>query len=128
MQLFPMGKQCLDVIEGVGTLRMAGDLRHLPRRELAVDVFGERLAALREPLDLFRDVDGRIVLHVAQFLDAGFELRDGLLELEECRLHEVSILLGPDRASARGTRWPPSATVASPRRGAAWCGARPCVP
>ena len=77
----------LHVVERVGTLRMARDLRDLPRRELAVDVLGERLAALGEALDLVGDVDRRVVLHEAQLLDAGLELRDGLLELEEGGLH-----------------------------------------
>src|SRR5205085_804130 len=62
-----------------------------PGIELAVDILGERLAALGEALDLFGDVDRRIVLHVAQLLDTGFELRDRLLELEEGGLHVGSV-------------------------------------
>ena len=38
---------------------------------------------LLQALDLLGDVDRRIVLHVAQLLDLGFELGDRLLEIEE---------------------------------------------
>ena len=38
---------------------------------------------LLEPVDLFGDVDRRLVLHVAQLLDLRFELGDRLLEVEE---------------------------------------------
>ena len=87
VQLLEVGKQALDVVEGEGALRMARHLRHLPRRKLAVDVLGERLAALGEALDLVGDIDRRVVLDEAQLLDAGLELRDRLLELEEGGLH-----------------------------------------
>ena len=46
VQLLEIGEQALDVVERVRALRMARDLRDLPRRELAVDVLGERLALL----------------------------------------------------------------------------------
>jgi hypothetical protein len=65
---------------------VAGDLGDLPRREVAVDVLGELLALLAELLDLFGDVDRRFGLHVAQFFDLGFELRDGLLEIQKILL------------------------------------------
>jgi len=66
---------------------MARDLRHLPGRELGVDLLGERLALLRQALDLLGDVDRGVVLHEAQFLDALLELGDRLLEFEEGGLH-----------------------------------------
>src|SRR5258708_16763034 len=100
------------VLERVGPLRMARNLRHLPGSEIAVDLLRKHLAALGKALDLLRDVDRRVVLREAQFFDAVLELRDGLLELEEGSFHGVSILPGPGRASATGTRWPPSATAA----------------
>ena len=62
---------------------MARDLRHLPGRELGVDLLGQRLALLLQARDLLGDVDRRIVLHEAQLFDARFELRDRLLEIEE---------------------------------------------
>src|ERR1044071_7119424 len=89
---------------------MARDLRYLPRRELAVDVLGERLAALGEALDFLGDVGGRVVLREAQLLDAVLKLRDGLLELEEGGLHRV----GADSTPSARRRL---------RRG---CGRRPC--
>ena len=38
---------------------------------------------LLEAIDLFRDVDRRFVLHVAQLFDLRLELGDRLLEFEE---------------------------------------------
>src|SRR6267378_4342551 len=87
VQLLEVREERLHIVERVRTLRMARHLRHLPRRELAVDVLGERCAALGEALDLFRDVDRRVVLHVAQLLDASLELRDRLLAFQESGLH-----------------------------------------
>jgi len=78
----------LDVVEGVGALRVARDLGDLPGGELAVDVLGELAALLRQPLDLLRDVDGAVVLDEAQLLDLLLEFRDGLFEVEEGGLHE----------------------------------------
>src|SRR4051812_20150947 len=93
VQLFEVGEQCLNVVQCVGPLRMARDLRDLPRRELAVDVLGEGVAALGEALDFVGDIGRRVVLHKAQFLDAVLKLRDGLLELEEGRLHRAGRIL-----------------------------------
>src|SRR5437899_12175134 len=130
-----MREQHLHIVQRVGPLRMARDLRHLPGRQLAVDVLGERLAALGEPLDLLRDVDRGIVGHVAQLLDALLQLGDRLLEFEERGLHRrailadrlaVSILPATDRASAKGTRSPPSARVARSRRAWPWSSALSC--
>jgi len=49
---------------------MARDLRHLLGRQLAVDVLGERLAALGEPLISSEMSTAGSVRHVAQLLDA----------------------------------------------------------
>ena len=62
---------------------MTRDLRDLPRRELGVDVFGQLLAFLRQPIDFFRNIDGGIVLHEAQFFDLGIEFCDRLLEIQK---------------------------------------------
>ena len=83
VQLDGIGEDLVHVVERVRPLRMARDLRDLPRRQLGVDVLGELLALLAEPVDLFGDVDGRLGLHVAQLFDLGLELRDRLLEIEE---------------------------------------------
>ncbi len=48
----------VDVVERVGTLRMTRDLRDLPGRQVRVEILRELLALLRQPLDLFRNIDG----------------------------------------------------------------------
>jgi len=98
VQLLEAREHHADEVERVGALRMARDLRDLPGRELRVDVARQRLALLGEPLDLLRDVDRRIVLRVAQFVDPAFQFGDRLLEVEERRLHCGGILA---EASAR---------------------------
>ena len=85
MQLFKIGHDHVDVVECVRTLRMARDLRNLPRGQLRVDILGQRLTFFGEFFDLGRNIDGRIVLHVAQFLDLGFQLGDRLLEIQKVR-------------------------------------------
>jgi hypothetical protein len=82
------------------SLRMARDLRHLPWRQLGVDVLGQLLALLVEAVDLFGDVDGRIVLHEAQLFNFGIELGNRLLEIEEsCFSHCSSEILFPTAAN-----------------------------
>ena len=82
---------------------------------------------LVQALDLLGDVHRRVVLRVAQLLDAPFQFGDRLLEVEENGFHarvvfmRVSILPGPGRATATGTRSPPSARGARSRPGGAWC-------
>jgi hypothetical protein len=82
---------------------MARDLRDLPRAQLAVDLARERLTLLLQPPDLFGDVDGGIVLHVAQLVDFRFELRDRLFEFEEGHFHGGSNLTNNRRRRSR--RW-----------------------
>jgi hypothetical protein len=87
VQFLEPGENAVHVIERVRPLRMARDLRDLPGVELGVDVLGERLALLLQPSDLFGDVERGVVLHEAQLLDPRLQLGDGLLELQEARLH-----------------------------------------
>ena len=83
VQFLEVGEDVADVVQRVRALRMARDLRHLPRRQARVDVLGELLALLAEAVDLFGDVDRGFGLHVTQFFDLGFELGDRRLEVEE---------------------------------------------
>jgi hypothetical protein len=83
MQLDEIREDLVDVIQRVGTLRMAGDLGDLPGRQVAVDVLGQLLALLAQLVDLFRDVDRGLGLHVAQFLDLALEFGNRLLEIEK---------------------------------------------
>jgi hypothetical protein len=78
---------------------MPGDLRDLPGGELGVDLLGELLALLREPRDLVRDVDRRVLVYVAQLVDLLLQLGDRLLEIEEGLLNPWRRVRGPARAS-----------------------------
>ena len=65
-------------------VRMPGDLRLLPGRQLGIDL-RERLAGLGfEALDLLADGDGIPALaHGAELLDLALEIGDGLLEFQK---------------------------------------------
>ena len=75
------------VVERVGTLRMARELRDLPGREIREDVLRELLALRLQPRDLFLDVDRGARRNVFQFFDLGFKFGDRLLEIEEIHCH-----------------------------------------
>jgi hypothetical protein len=107
VQLFEAFENAVRVVERVRPLRMTRDLRDLPRAELAVDVAGEGLTFFLEPRDLLGNVDGRIVLDEAQLFDLGFELRHGLLEIEEGRFHRSGFYVNTTRHPPRGGRSPP---------------------
>src|SRR3990167_3256625 len=129
VQLLPVGEDLGDVVQRVRPLRMARDLRHLPGRQVRVDVLGELLALFVEAADLFGDVDRRFALHESQFFDLGLEFGDRLLEVEEmsfahapvrvgwivAREARVNSLPAADPGYARCTRWPPSGTAPRPR-------------
>ena len=121
VQLAKVGEQRVDVVERVGSLRMARDLRNLPSRQLAVDLFGKELALFRQPRDLVGNIDGRILVDVAELVDLLLKLGDRLLEVEKGLLHARSespgrmvaqLALGPRRGRA----------LATGRRGSAWQG------
>ncbi len=62
---------------------MTCNLRHLPRCQLAINIFGELLAFLMQLVDLFADIDRRVFLHEAQLFNLGFQFSDRLLEAEK---------------------------------------------
>ena len=88
--LLEIGEHVLDVVERVGALRVAGDQRALPRRELGVDVLGQRLALDFEPGDFLGDIDRGVVLDEAKFLDLRLQFRDRLLEIQKGCFHARS--------------------------------------
>ena len=132
VQLLDIGEERVQVVERIRALRMPRDLRDLPRRELRVDLLGERLAALLQARDLLGDVDRGVVLHETQLVDPRLELGDRLLEFEKGGFHDAAGILNHDpgpqsalhvstppvraRGSARDTTSPPSATAPSARR------------
>ena len=48
MHLHKVGEYFVDIVKGIGALRVTGNLGDLPRREVTVDVFGELLAFFGE--------------------------------------------------------------------------------
>ena len=66
---------------------MARQLRHLPGAEVAEDVRGALAQLVLQRVHFGVDVDRRAMAGVAQFLDLGFQIGDGLLEIEVVRIH-----------------------------------------
>ncbi len=89
VHLDEVGEDLAHVVEGVGPLGVAGDLRDLPGRQLAVDVLGELLALAAELVDFLGNVHRAFGLHVAQFLDLRLQLGDGLLEVQKSLFRQL---------------------------------------
>ncbi len=75
------------VIHRVRPRRMAGELRDLPRGQVAEDLCGALAQLVLQRVDFGIDVDRRAMAGMAQFLDLGFQVGDGLLEIEVIRVH-----------------------------------------
>src|SRR5690606_23272288 len=82
VQLLEVREAALDVIERVRPVRMPRQLRDLPSRQVREDIASQRLALVLELIDLFADVDLRI-LAADQFqrFDFPFKLGYRLLEV-----------------------------------------------
>jgi hypothetical protein len=91
VQLFKSGEDILDIVVGIGSLRMACDLGDLPRGELRVNVLGERLSLDFETADFFRNVYGRFVLRETKLFDLRFQLGNRLFKFEKCRFHSAIV-------------------------------------
>src|SRR5207302_1367433 len=88
VQLVELAADRVQVVERVRPLRMARELRDLPRREAREDAGGE-LAALRlQPADLLLNVDLGVRGDVLELLDLRFELGNRLFEIQEGNGHE----------------------------------------
>jgi len=87
VQFLEVGADALHIVQRVGPLRMARELGDLPGAELGEDRLGQRAALLLQPADLLADVDLGVVAEVAQLLDLGLELGDGLFEIQEIKIH-----------------------------------------
>ena len=107
VQFMPIGENHRHVVERVGTLRMARQLRDLPGREIGKNTGGERPALRLQALDLFGDVDARVGAEEFELLDLRLELRDRLFKFQKIHRHEE---VSSPRTSFRGpyTKYQPS--------------------
>ncbi len=90
VQFVEIGKDLAHVVQRIGALGVAGDLRNLPRGQVGIDVFGQLLALAGQPRNLFGNIDSRIVLHEAQFFDLCLEFGNGLLKIQEGGFHKIT--------------------------------------
>ena len=89
MQFFEVSENALDVVECVRPLRVARELRDLPRRQVGENGFGDGLALGFEPRDFLGDIDFVIVADEAQLFDLGLKLGDRLFEVEKTMFHTI---------------------------------------
>ena len=92
VQLNEVGEYLIDIVKRVRALGMPGDFGDLPRGQIAVDIFGELLAFLRQLFDFSRNINSGLSLHVAQLFNLVFEIGNGLLEIEESFLGHKGLL------------------------------------
>ena len=76
-----------DVVQSIGTLRMAGNLGNLCRRELGVDGFGQLVAFFLQAFDFIADVHGGFALDETQFFDFFGQFGNRLLEIKKDGFH-----------------------------------------
>src|SRR5690606_19834924 len=95
-----------DIVPGVRAHRMARQLRDLPGAEVAADVRGALAQLVLQRADLGVDVHRRAVAGLAQLVDLGLKVRDGLLEVEVVRVHRWAGLPGNGQSSRRGPKAP----------------------
>ena len=105
MQFLEVGEDLGDVVQRVGPLRVARDLRHLPGASGWIDVSLVSCWLLwPQALDLVGDVDRRFVLDIAQFLDLGVRARRSVVSnSRECRLLGLG---NPWRCGTQSPAWP----------------------
>jgi hypothetical protein len=87
VQLLKVGEALVDVVERVGALRMARELRDLPGRERRKDAARQRLALVPEPRDFLVDVELGVLADELERIDPRLELGDRLLKLQEFQIH-----------------------------------------
>ena len=87
VQFFELGEQVIDVVKGIGPLRVAGQTGDLPAGQIAEDAFGERFALVLQAGNLIADVQRVVVTNQAQFFDLGLQVGDRLFEIQEVRVH-----------------------------------------
>ena len=102
-----IGDQRAHIVEAMGPLGMAGDLRLLPGRELGVEVL-ERLRRLGlEAGNLLADGGGAVArLECAQFLGLGLDLGHRFLEVEVAAHQAAQVpACGSVIVRVRGAAW-----------------------
>ena len=103
MQFHEIREDFIHVVHRVRPLGVAGDLGDLPRRELAVNVFRQLQAFLRELIDLFADVHRALAADVAQFVNLRLQLGNRLLKIQKYAFTQLLLLrwAGPSERPAR---------------------------
>ena len=91
VQLLEIGAQRGNIVESVGTLRVARNLRNLRGREFAENGFGQIAAFFLQTGDFVGNIDRRIVLYQAQFFDFFCQFGNRLFKVEKNGFHYGSI-------------------------------------
>ena len=90
MQLVPICKTALDVIEGEGPLSVPRDLHPLPGAEVAVNFAARGFDLRLHCLDFGVKIERVFVGMIADFLQTALQLHNRFLEVERLRLLHVT--------------------------------------
>src|SRR5690606_11648526 len=87
MQFIPIGKHAADVIRGIRTLRMAGNLDDVPGGQVGVNTFGQLGAFFAELGDLVRNIKVVGIANQLQLFDLAFKDRNRLFKIQIIQIH-----------------------------------------
>ena len=87
VELEETGRNDAQIVEGVGSPRMARELHALPAGQLGIDVAAEPLRLSLETLQLLHDLRPFRRGHAAEVLDATLQIHDRFFEIEPGPVH-----------------------------------------
>src|SRR5690606_4086378 len=103
LELDEVGGQLADVIEGVGPIRVLGELQLLPRGQLRVVLALQLRSPGLEPCDLLGHVLVATREQQLELADLAFELDDRLFKVEDSRAHGCASPCDPRNCPTRST-------------------------
>ena len=83
MKFHKIGEDAVEIVQRIRPVGVAGNLRDLPGREIAVDVLGQLLAFFAKLFNFGRNIHCRFTLHIPQLLDLVFKFGNGLLKIQK---------------------------------------------
>ena len=87
VQFAEVGEGSVNVVEGVGALRVARQLCDLPVVEAGEDAFGEGAGFALQALNFVAEINFGLAAELAQFGQFVFEFGDGLFKFEVVGVH-----------------------------------------
>src|SRR5437667_4335 len=130
VQLDEVGEHRAQVVERVRSLRVAGHLHALHRRQVLVDLGAQLGQSFLERGELLGDVHRRLARHALQLLDLALQLEQRTLEVQRVGRHRQVVRTrctwsGPSSARSASTRSSAASTWSERLRSRVTPGSRP---